>query len=43
MSNPLLLLLAFANFAVGMGAFGVIGLLLPVGAALRSAPARPAG
>jgi predicted MFS family arabinose efflux permease len=40
MSNPLLLLLAFANFAVGMGAFGVIGLLLPVGAAFALSPSQ---
>lgn len=35
----LLPLLAAANFAVGMGAFGVIGLLTPVGAAFALTPA----
>jgi len=37
-NTPLLLALAAANFAIGMGAFGVIGLLTPVAAGFDLTP-----
>ncbi|MBR0656616.1 MFS transporter [Plastoroseomonas arctica] len=42
MRNPVLLLIAFGNFAVGMGAFGVIGLLTPVAGAFAIPPSEAA-